>query len=64
MTVADLIRELSALPAHLPVAGHMSVPEIDETGYATDAEVLEIGGVRGVDFQGRYVAIDCDGPGV
>lgn len=61
MTVADIIAELSKLPGHLPVAGECLAVEVLEGGIAGD-ETTETREVGAVQFQGRYVALVCDGP--
>lgn len=54
MTVADVIAALSRLPGHLPVATSVVV------GDGADSERItrEASDVR---WEGRYVALECDG---
>lgn len=55
MNVAELIADLAKLPGHLPVAAVMLVTGGD--AFVTE----EARGVTLVEFQGRYIALVCDG---
>lgn len=60
MTVAEVIAELSKLPGHLPVAStiYVDIPGEDEEPYEATIN-REVGEVR---YEGRFVALECDGP--
>src|SRR4051812_31153981 len=61
VTVAQVIAELMRLPGHLPVMGVMEVPSVDEMGIVHDVATIESATVTEVRFEGRYVALTCDG---
>ncbi len=55
MNVAELVADLQRLPGHLPVAGVMLVA--GRGSFVTE----QAQGVTAAEFQGRYVALVCDG---